>query len=555
MSNIQTDKKILFSDDARSQILEGASLLADAVKCTLGPKGRNVVIEAQEKGRAPHVTKDGVTVAKSINLRHPYRNIGVQMIKEVASQTVEATGDGTTTSVVLAESMYRNGLQEVVGGQSSLRIKIGMEKAVSDISKQLSKIAKPIQTREDIVHVGQVSANGDKEIGEMLASAFDKVGVDGVISVEESKSSKTTIEIVEGMRFNRGFISPYFITNSEKMESVLENPIILISDRKWEHLKDILPVLEFAHKTKRPLLIIADDITGEALHTLTVNQQKGVIKVCAIRAPEFGESRHGALEDIAAMTGGEIISSASGNTLEDAVKIQTSYESMDSEQKAEAKLIFGTCKKVTVGRANTTIVGFKKFAQNIEKRIAELHENISDPGITEEQHRVLNRRLGRLAGGIGIIRVGGATEVEMREVKDRVDDALCATQAALESGIIPGGGIGLAKAAMVVSMNKEPMPPEEECGYKIVVDACAAPIKQIIRNAGEDINEVYLKVMENQDPSWGWNALAGEYGNMLEFGIIDPLKVPNTSLANAVSVAGIMLTIDCAIVEDVEEVE
>lgn len=551
MSDIQIDKKILFGNDARSEILKGATLLANAVKVTLGPKGRNVVIE--RPGKAPHITKDGVTVAKNINVRQQYQNIGVQMIKEVASQTVDAAGDGTSTATVLAESMYRNGLQEVIGGQSSLRIKSGMDKAVKDISERLESIAKPVKTREDIVHVGQVSANGDKEIGEMLATAFDKVGVDGVISVEESKSSKTTIEIVEGMRFNRGFVSPYFITNSEKMECVLENPLIVISDKKWEHLKEVLPLLEYAHAAKRPILFIADDITGEALHGITVNHQKGTIKACAIRAPEFGESRHGALSDVAVLTGGEIISSSSGHTIEDSVKLQKEYDKMDSSQKQQAKLILGTCKKVTVDRGNTTIVGFSKFSGDIEKRVSELHEMISDPGVTEEQHRVLSRRISRLAGGIGIIRVGGATEIEMREVKDRVDDALCATQAALESGIIPGGGIGLAKAAMYANSKKEIMDDEEACGYKIVIDACSAPIKQIIRNAGEDVNDVYMQVMESTSPSWGWNALISEYGDMMEFGIIDPLKVPKTSLGNAASVAGIMLTIDCAIVEDIEE--
>lgn len=534
---MNTNKKLLFKNDARKEILVGVEILSNAVRCTLGPKGRTVVIE--RPGQAPHITKDGITVAKSINLKNQFYNLGAQMIKEVASQTVDVVGDGTTTATILACDIYREGLKKVLNDDfSPVEIKRGIDFAVESICTSLDEMTKPIETREDIIHIGTVSSNGDRNVGNMLADAMDRVGRDGVITVEEAKGYETKLEVVEGMRFNRGYTSPYFVTNTEKMECVLENPYILISNNKFDQLKDLISLLEQVMKTERPILIIADEIGGEAMHGLTVNHQKNIIKTCAIRAPEFGASRHGALEDIAILTNGKIVSQAGGISVND-------INLADHDEKR----ILGTCKRAIIAKGHCTLVSGNDRQEQIDKRIHELETQLEDPTISDNQTSVLQRRLARLSGGIGIIRVGGSTEVEMREYKDRIDDALCATQAAVESGLVPGGGIALVKAA---SDLKTPDNQTEDfkSGVDIVRDACFAPLIQIIENAGGEKENILSRITTNQNPGEGWNAATGKFCNMIENGIIDPLKVPKTALRNAASVAGLMLTVDCAIVEE-----
>lgn len=532
---MESNKKLLFKKEAQQKILEGVQILTNAVKSTLGPKGRNVVIE--RPGQAPHVTKDGVTVARSINLKNQFHNLGVQMIKEVAGQTVDVAGDGTTTATVLACHIYQEGLSRVHEHGSSIEIKKGIDFAVEHVCQELDKIANPVNTRDEIVHIGTVSSNGDERVGEMLASAMEKVGKDGVITVEEAKGYDTKLEVVEGMRINRGYVSPYFITNSEKMECVLENPYILISDNKYDQMKEIVPLLEQIRNSSRPILIIADDFGGEALHGLTVNHQKGTIKACAIRAPEFGSSRHGALEDITVLTGGKIVSMASGISIPD-------INLSDPKQ-----CILGTCKKVIISKNFCTIVGNNDRQEQLTTRIDELKGQLEDPTVTANEEGVLHRRLARLSGGIAIIRVGGATEVEMRELKDRIDDALCATQAAVESGLVPGGGVALVRAGSTL----EPIPskgPAFCSGISIVQDACFSPLSQIITNAGSDPDVIIPQIIKSKDVDYGWNASTEKFCRMIDEGIIDPLKVAKTALRNAASVAGLMLTIDCAIVEE-----
>lgn len=528
-----TNKKILFQEEARSKILEGAKKLADAVSVTLGPKGRNVVIE--RLGKAPHLSKDGITVAKAINLSDQFENLGVQMIKEAAAQTVEISGDGTTSATILAYSIYKEGLKLLAAGHQPVALKKGIDKATEVICQEIQKNALPITKSEEIMHVGTVSANGDSSIGSLLSEAMDKVGRNGVITVEEATGHQTTLEVVEGMRFNRGYLSPYFVTNSEKLTAELEEPYILITNKKFENMKDLLPVLEQIHKEQKPIFIIANDIEGEALNSLTVNKMRGTLKVCAIRAPEFGQARYDMLEDIEALTGGKTLSDETGINI------------ADIDMNDPDKMYLGKAEKVIVNKGTTTIVAQKSRKTFVDKRIEEIQLHLKDPTLSENDHATLKRRLARLSGGVAIMRVGGATEVEMRERKDRVDDALCATQAAVESGIVAGGGTALIQASKVLDEIKGD--PSFLAGINIVKEACKAPLYKIAQNAGFSGDVIYNKVIDS-DYSIGWNAATEQFENLIEGGIIEPVKVPKTSLQNAASVAGLMLTIECAIAEE-----
>lgn len=532
---MDTNKKVLFANHARQEILKGVEILANAVRCTLGPRGRNVVIE--RLGQAPHVTKDGVSVAKSITLKDQFENLGAQMIKEVASQTVDVCGDGTTTATILAHAIYKGGLKLLASDHSSTELKKGIDHAVRVVIAQLEANAISVETSEDIVHVGTVSSNGDRAIGEMLANAMDKVGRNGIITIEEAKGYDTSLEVVEGMRFNRGYCSPFFVSNSEKMTAELNNPYILITNKKFEHLKELLPVLEQIHRTKRPVLVIADDIEGEALHGLTVNKMRGTLDVCAVRAPEFGQSRFDALQDIATLTGGEIVSDGTGVSIGD-------INLKDLEQS-----ILGECKRVIVTKNSCTIVGLTKQEDVVKERVAEIQSQLEDTTLSENEVSVLQRRLSRLAGGVAIIRVGGSTEVEMRERKDRVDDALCATQAAVEAGLVAGGGVALVAAASSLE-RVEGRSDDFNAGIEIIRDACFSPLSQIVENAGGSPDVIVNHIVTSNTPNHGWNADNEKFVDMFRSGIIDPVKVPITALANAASVSGLMLMIDCAIAED-----
>lgn len=533
-----TNKQLLFENIAREKILEGVEQLANAVRVTLGPRGRNVVIE--KIGQAPHVTKDGVTVAKSINLKDQFQNLGVQMIKEVASQTVEVCGDGTSTATILAHSIYKEGLKMIAAGYNPTDIKKGIDKAVPLIVGALSANGEEIKSNDEIAQIGKVSANGDEEVGKMLAKAMDEVGRDGVITVEEAKGYKTSLEVVEGMQLNRGYVSPFFVTNSEKLTAELVEPLVIITNKKFEHMKDLLPVLEPIHEMKKSVLLICDDISGEALNSLTVNKMRGTLNICVIRAPEFGNARHDMLSDISILTGGKIISDATGIKISD-------VDPKDADQK-----ILGKADKIIVGKNSTTIVSNKKQKKAIDKRIDEIRSHLKETGHSQNEIDLMNRRLSRLAGGVAIIRVGGATEVEMKERKDRVDDALCATQAAVEEGIVPGGGIALIHASRfdpdigpdgALFVNEA-----EKAGARIVRQACQAPLVQIAKNAGMASEVILHKILESGNRT-GWDAVNEDFVDMIEQGIIDPLKVPKIALENAASVAGLMLTIECAIAE------
>lgn len=538
---MDTNKILLFEEEARKRILKGVEKLSKAVSVTLGPRGRNVVIE--RFNQAPHITKDGVTVAKSINLKDQFENIGAQMIKEVSSRTVDVAGDGTSTSVVLAHAIYREGLKLLAADHSPVDIKKGIDFATQVVVEELKKNALVVSNQEDFKHVATVSANGDLSVGDMLANAMQQVGKEGVITVEEAKGYTTTLEVVEGMRFNRGYVSPYFITNSEKYTAELNEPLILITDLAFDSMKELVGVLEQVHKSGREVLIIADEIQGEALNSLTVNKQKNILKVCAIKGPEFGKGRHAMLEDIAIMTNGQIISDASGVTLSD-------IDLRDPENK-----IMGEAKRISVGRNDTTIVALPNVKEKVDQRISEIKKMLEDPTLSEHEEALLKRRLARLSGGVAVIRVGGATEVEMRERKDRVDDALCATIAAAEEGIVPGGGTALVHAAKVIDkfigLNNTNFTGDMEIqnGLRVIKQACSAPLRQIAKNAGAS-PDVILESIVNSQPNMGWNAATEKYVNLIDDGIIDPVKVPIKALENAASVAGLMLTIECAIAEE-----
>jgi len=525
-------KQLIFGDAARQSILKGITVLTDAVKATLGPRGRNVVIE--RKFGSPNVTKDGVTVAKEIDLKEPFENMGAQLVREVASKTSDVAGDGTTTATVLAYAIYKEGLKYVSAGANSMDLKRGIDKAVEAVVEELKKISKPVVDKKEIAQVGTISANNDPSIGELIAEAMDKVGKDGVITVEEAKGMATTLDIVEGMQFDRGYISPYFITDPERLECILEDAYILIHDKKISTMKDLLPILEKIARMGRPLLIIAEDVEGEALATLVVNKLRGVLQVCAVKAPGFGDRRKAMLEDIAILTGGTVISEDIGLKLEN-VKVED----------------LGRAKKIIIDKDNTTIVEGAGDPQKIQARIKQIKVQIEETTSDYDREK-LQERLAKLAGGVARINVGAATEAEMKEKKARVEDALNATRAAVEEGIVPGGGVALLRCQKVLEKIKFENQ-DQQLGADIVKKALEEPIKQIIANAGVEATLIVEKVKENKNINYGYDAYQEKFVDMMEAGIIDPTKVTRTALQNAASVAGLMLTTEVIVAEIPEE--
>jgi chaperonin GroEL len=521
-------KDVYFASDARDRMLRGVNTLANAVKVTLGPKGRNVIIE--KSFGAPRSTKDGVTVAKEIELSDKFENLGAQLIREVASKTNDKAGDGTTTATVLAQAIVTEGLKSVAAGMNPMDLKRGVDKAVAKVVEEIKNSSRKVTTNAEISQVGTISANGDTEVGEMIARAMDKVGNEGVITVEEAKTAETELDVVEGMQFDRGYLSPYFITNAEKMEADLEEPMILLFEKKLSSLQPLLPVLEAVVQSGRPLLIIAEDVEGEALATLVVNKLRGGLRVAAVKAPGFGDRRKAMLEDIAILTGGQLISEDLGIKLENVT--------LD---------MLGKAKKVTITKDDTTLVDGAGEKSGIEGRIAQIKKQIEDTTSDYDKEK-LQERLAKLAGGVAVVRVGGSTEVEVKEKKDRVDDALNATRAAVEEGIVPGGGVALLKASKVLDGFKGDND-DQEAGVAIVRRALQAPIRQIAENAGVEGSIVVGKVLENASPPFGFNAQTEEYVDMVKAGVIDPAKVVRTALQDAASVAGLMITTEAAIVE------
>ncbi|MBE6369034.1 MAG: chaperonin GroEL [Lentisphaerae bacterium] len=525
-------KQLVFSDEARRSVLEGVTLLSKAVKATLGPKGRNVVID--KKYGAPAVTKDGVTVAKEIELKDAYANMGAQMVKEVASKTNDVAGDGTTTATVLAEAIYREGLKNVTAGANPMELKRGIDKAVAAVTEELAKMSKKVSSREQIAQVATISANGDTTIGDIIADAMDKVGKDGTITVEEAKAMETTLDVVEGMQFDKGYLSPYFVTDTEGMEAVLEDCYILINEKKISNLNDMLPVLQAVAKEGKQLLIIAEDVEGEALATLVINKMRGSLNVCAVKAPGFGDRRKAMLQDIAILTGGTCITEDLGIKLENV----TTKE-------------LGKAKRVTVDKENTTIVEGAGKSSAIQGRVAQIKREIAETTSDYDREK-LQERLAKLAGGVAVIKIGAATEVEMKEKKDRVDDALHATRAAVEEGIVAGGGVALIRASQAIAKLK--LAGDEAIGADIVARAVTEPLRQIAANGGYEGSVVVQKVASLKGAE-GFNAANGEYGDMLKAGIIDPKKVSRSALQNAASIAGLMLTTECLITDIKEEKE
>jgi len=521
-------KDVYFSSDARDRMLRGVNTLANAVKVTLGPKGRNVVIE--KSFGAPRSTKDGVTVAKEIELVDKFENLGAQLIREVASKTNDKAGDGTTTATVLAQAIVVHGLKSVAAGMNPMDLKRGVDKAVTRIVEEIKATSKKVTTNQEIAQVGAISANGDKEIGDMIAKAMAQVGNEGVITVEEAKSLETELEVVEGMEFDRGYLSPYFITNADKMEAVLEEPLILLFEKKLSSLQPLLPLLEAVVQSGRPLVIVAEDVEGEALATLVVNKLRGGLRVAAVKAPGFGDRRKAMLEDIAVLTGGELISEDLGIKLEN-VGIE----------------MLGKAKKVTITKDATTIVDGAGGKEAIEARISQIKRQIEDTTSDYDKEK-LQERLAKLAGGVAVVRVGGSTEVEVKEKKDRVDDALNATRAAVEEGIVAGGGVALLKAGKALDGLKGDND-DQNAGIAIVRNALQAPIRQIAENAGVEGSIVVGKVMENPSSTFGFNAQTEEYGDLVAAGVIDPAKVVRTALQDAASVAGLLITTEAAVVE------
>jgi chaperonin GroEL len=521
-------KELRFSEQARSAILNGVNTLADAVKVTLGPKGRNVVIE--KSFGAPNVTKDGVTVAKEIELADKFENLGAQMVREVASKTNDDAGDGTTTATVLAQAIYREGAKIVAAGHNPMDIKRGIDKAVEAVIAELKKISKPIKDQKEVAQVGTISANNDSTIGKIIAEAMEKVGKEGVITVEESKTAETTLDVVEGMQFDRGYLSPYFVTNAEKMEASLENPYILIYDKKVSSMKDLLPLLEKVVQKSKPLMIIAEEVEGEALATLVVNKLRGTLQVCAVKAPGFGDRRKEMLEDLAVLTGGKVISEDLGHKLETA-RLED----------------LGMAKKITVDKDNTTIVDGAGKKAEVEGRVKTIRAQVEETTSDYDREK-LQERLAKLVGGVAVINVGAATEVEMKEKKARVDDALNATRAAVEEGIVPGGGTALLKASKVLD-NIKGLTPEQQTGVAIIRRALEEPVRQIAGNAGFEGSIVVDKIMNQNSNSWGFNALTEKYEDLIAAGVIDPAKVARCALQNAASVASLMLTTETLIAE------
>ena len=521
-------KVVHFASDSRERMLRGVNILANAVKVTLGPKGRNVVIE--KSFGAPRSTKDGVTVAKEIELEDKFENLGAQLIREVASKTNDKAGDGTTTATVLAQAIVVEGLKSVAAGMNPMDLKRGIEKAVTKVVEDIKSSSKKVTSNGEIAQVGSISANGDNEIGDMIAKAMEKVGNEGVITVEEAKSLETELDVVEGMQFDRGYLSPYFITNADKMEVQLEDPQILIFEKKLSSLQPLLPVLEAVVQSGRPLLIIAEDVEGEALATLVVNKLRGGLRVAAVKAPGFGDRRKAMLEDIAILTGGQVISEDLGIKLENV--------SLD---------MLGRAKKVSITKDDTTVVDGAGEKDGIEGRIAQIKRQIEDTTSDYDREK-LQERLAKLAGGVAVIRVGGATEVEVKEKKDRVDDALNATRAAVEEGIVAGGGVALLKASKALDGLKGDNA-DQNAGIAIVRRALQAPIRQIAENAGVEGSIVVGKVMENSSPTFGFNAQTEEYVDLVQAGVIDPAKVVRTALQDAASVAGLLITTEAAVAE------
>ena len=526
-----TAKQVLFGNDARSRMVNGVNVLADAVKVTLGPKGRNVVLERAFGG--PTITKDGVSVAKEVELKDKFENMGAQMVKEVASKTSDNAGDGTTTATVLAQAIVDEGMKYVAAGMSPMDLKRGIDKAVAAAIEQLHSLSKPTTTSKEVAQVGAISANSDHEIGDIIAEAMEKVGKEGVITVEDGKSLHNELEVVEGMQFDRGYLSPYFINNPDKQVALLENPYLLLVEKKISNIRDLLPILEQVAKSGRPLLIIAEDIEGEALATLVVNSIRGVLKTVAVKAPGFGDRRKAMLEDIAILTGGTVISSDVGLTLEKATLAE-----------------LGSAKKVEVNKESTTIIDGAGKEDQIEARVKQIRAQMEETSSDYDREK-LQERVAKLAGGVALIKVGAATEVEMKEKKARVEDALHATRAAVEEGVVAGGGGALIRAKQSIKDIKGDNP-EQDAGIKIVLRAMEEPMRQIVRNAGDEPSVVVDRVA-NGKGNFGFNAQTGEYGDMIEMGVLDPTKVTRTALQNAASVASLILTTECMIADMPED--
>ena len=524
-------KMINFDVDARTAMKRGVDQLANAVKVTLGPKGRNVVID--KKFGAPTVTKDGVTVAKEVELEDPVENMGAQMVKEVASKTSDVAGDGTTTATVLAQAIVTEGLKNVTAGANPMHLKRGIEKAVSVVIEEIKKISKPIPGKTEIAQVGAISANNDKSIGNLISDAMEKVGKDGVITVEEAKSTETTLDVVEGMQFDRGYLSPYFVTDPDAMEAILEDALVLIHDKKISAMKDLLPVLEKVAQMGRPLLVIAEDLEGEALATLVVNKIRGTLKVCAVKAPGFGDRRKAMLEDIAVLTGGRVISEEAGFKLENATVGD-----------------LGRAKKVTIDKDNTTIVEGAGKTEEIKGRISQIKKQIETTTSDYDKEK-LQERLAKLAGGVAVLKVGAATEVEMKEKKARVEDALHATRAAVEEGIVPGGGVVYLRA--LPALDKLKLDGDEQVGVNILKRALEEPIRMIAANSGWEGSIVVQKVKEDKEVNFGFNADTEEYGDLMKSGVIDPTKVTRVALENAASISSLLLMTEATVVEKPEE--
>ena len=529
-------KQVIHGEESRAAILRGINQLADAVKITLGPKGRNVVID--KKFGSPTITKDGVTVAKEIELKDALENMGAQMVREVASKTSDVAGDGTTTATVLAQAIFREGVKTVAAGANPMALKRGIDKAVERAVEEIKRLSKPVKG-DMIAQVGTISANGDTTIGTIIASAMDKVGKDGVITVEESKTMDTTLEVVDGMQFDRGYLSPYFVTDPERMEAVLENPVILIHEKKVSSMKDLLPLLEQVAKMGKPMLIIAEDVEGEALATLVVNKLRGTLNIAAVKAPGFGDRRKAMLEDIAIMTGGKVISEDLGIKLEN-VKLED----------------LGRAKKITIDKDNTTIVDGAGKDTDVQGRVKTLRAQIDDTSSDYDREK-LQERLAKLVGGVAVIKVGAATETEMKEKKARVEDAMHATRAAVEEGIVAGGGVALVRAAKALEKfltNKDGQgDPDEQIGVNIVRRALEEPLRQIVQNAGKEGAVVVERVRSEKSENFGFNAQTEEYEDLVKAGVIDPTKVTRTALQNAASIAGLMLTTEAMVSELPEE--
>ena len=524
-------KDVKFGNDARVKMLRGVNVLADAVKVTLGPKGRNVVLD--KSFGAPTITKDGVSVAREIELEDKFENMGAQMVKEVASKANDAAGDGTTTATVLAQAIVNEGLKAVAAGMNPMDLKRGIDKAVAAAIEQLHSLSKPTTTSKEVAQVGAISANSDHEIGDIIAEAMEKVGKEGVITVEDGKSLHNELEVVEGMQFDRGYLSPYFINNPDKQVALLENPYLLLVEKKISNIRDLLPILEQVAKSGRPLLIIAEDIEGEALATLVVNSIRGVLKTVAVKAPGFGDRRKAMLEDIAILTGGTVISSDVGLTLEKATLAE-----------------LGSAKKVEVNKESTTIIDGAGKEDQIEARVKQIRAQMEETSSDYDREK-LQERVAKLAGGVALIKVGAATEVEMKEKKARVEDALHATRAAVEEGVVAGGGVALIRAKQSIKDIKGDNP-EQDAGIKIVLRAMEEPMRQIVRNAGDEPSVVVDRVA-NGKGNFGFNAQTGEYGDMIEMGVLDPTKVTRTALQNAASVASLILTTECMIADMPED--